>query len=139
MWSSNAIGFFLVSMWNFFSAPTSTSEGEGGGAKKLLLLDLLFFTSSLEHSALIQTDVDGDALFWQVEFSEMLLPFLVHEILSCGYAEHRELLSQRVSGFFRTHCELAASNTARIAAGKLLFSFFQWGGFCAEGELLVLS
>ena len=50
----------------------------------------------------------------------MLLPYLVHEILSSGHAEHREVLSRRISGFFHTHCDLMASSTARTAAGKLL-------------------
>ena len=68
----------------------------------------------------VHSVTDSLVLFGQVEFSEMLLPYLVHEILLPGHAELREVLSRRISGFFHTHCDLTASNTAKTAAGKLL-------------------
>ncbi|XP_070188647.1 serine-protein kinase ATM-like [Littorina saxatilis] len=52
----------------------------------------------------------------KVEFSEMLLPYLVHEILIPGHPDHRELLSQRISGFFHTHCDLTSSQSARSSS-----------------------
>ncbi|XP_076466353.1 serine-protein kinase ATM-like [Babylonia areolata] len=54
----------------------------------------------------------------KTEFCEMLLPYLVHEILSGEVAEHKTLLSQRIAGFFRTHCDLSASNSARLTPEK---------------------
>ena len=84
------------------------------------------------------SDADIPVLFGQVEFSEMLLPYLVHEILLPGQAELREVLSRRISGFFHTHCDLTASNTAKTAAGKLLLflcTFVALYHFCGRKVL----
>ncbi|KAK7494518.1 hypothetical protein BaRGS_00014171, partial [Batillaria attramentaria] len=48
----------------------------------------------------------------KVEFCEMLLPYLIHDVLSSGQPEHREVLTHRVNAFFQTHCQLTSAVSA---------------------------
>ena len=59
----------------------------------------------------------------QVEFSEMLLPYLVHDILAFGGEEHRDVLSQRISGFFHSHCSVTTARNAKNTAGNFHSAF----------------
>ena len=50
-------------------------------------------------------------LFWkcfshQVSFCELVLPFLIHDILSNGREFHMKMLSNQISRFFAQHCGL---------------------------------
>jgi hypothetical protein len=54
-----------------------------------------------------------------VEFSEMLLPYLVHEILVSGGGDHRQVLSEMVSDFFQTHYKLTSSSSTAASAKGL--------------------
>ena len=40
----------------------------------------------------------------QVSFCELVLPFLIHDILSNGTACHKKILSNQISRFFAEHC-----------------------------------
>ncbi|XP_071112563.1 serine-protein kinase ATM-like [Haliotis cracherodii] len=50
------------------------------------------------------------------EFCEMVLPFLVHNVLVAGIDDHWEVVSNRISGFFQTHCETVSGGAGRGAS-----------------------
>ncbi|XP_067675130.1 serine-protein kinase ATM-like [Haliotis asinina] len=52
------------------------------------------------------------------EFCEMVLPFLVHNILVAGIDDHWEVVSNRICSFFRTHCEIVCGGAGAAASSR---------------------
>ncbi|CAH1798625.1 unnamed protein product, partial [Owenia fusiformis] len=66
----------------------------------------------------------------KVAFCEMVLPFLIHNILQAGNQTHREVISSQMRHFFSQHCSRSEEISGRVTTPQPCSSSTRKGGVC---------